>query len=420
MNKSVFGAKLTEPSGILELMEDLGRALTTNRDAIMMGGGNPAQIPEMQAIWVKQTEDLLADPERFGDVLANYDPPNGNPQFLDSMAAFLRSHCGWDVTGSNLAITTGGQTAFFFLLNIFGGRTPAGTQKKILLPLMPEYIGYANQGVDHDLFVTQPARIELTGPHRFKYRINFDDLPLDDTIGAICVSRPTNPSANVLSDDEMQRLAKLAEERDIPLIIDNAYGYPFPGVIFTDAKPLWSPNIIQTLSLSKLGLPGTRTGIVVAREEIIQDLAALNAVIGLANNNVGQALVRSLVESDKLSDLVSKVVRPFYKTRCQAAVEALDSAMPDSVPYRIHEPEGAFFLWLWLEDLPITSRELYLRLKDRGVIVVPGEYFFYGLDEEWPHASQCLRLSYTQPEERVHKGIEIIADEVAKIYSETK
>jgi len=417
MNKSNFGAKLTEPSGILELMEDLGQALTTNRDAIMMGGGNPAQIPEMQEVWRRQMEQLLSNPDRFGDVLANYDPPNGNPHFLESMAAFLKRHCGWEVTAKNLAITTGGQTAFFFLLNLFGGEAPDGKFKKILLPLMPEYIGYANQGVSHDLFVTQPAKIEMHGTHRFKYRIDFDNLPLDDSVGAICVSRPTNPSANVLADEEIERLAALAEERGIPLIIDNAYGLPFPGVIYNDARPHWSPNIIQTLSLSKLGLPGTRTGIVVANEEIIQDLAAMNAVIGLANNNIGQAMVRTLVENDQLSDLTSKVVRPFYRERCQAAVGALDAAMASGLPYRIHEPEGAFFLWLWLDELPISSRDLYLRLKERGVIVVPGEYFFFGLTESWPHASQCLRISYTQPRERVQRGLELIAEEVAKVYA---
>lgn len=416
MKKSLAGAKLTEPCGILELMDDLGQALTVNRDAIMMGGGNPAQIPAMQAIWREQMQLLLSDPAKFGDVLANYDPPAGNPGFLDALAGYLKKHCGWNVEASNLAITAGGQTAFFFLMNLFGGESADGTRRRVLLPLMPEYIGYANQGVGEDLFLTQPARIELTGPRRFKYRIDFENLRVTDEIGAICVSRPTNPSANVLTNAEIQQLSKLADEHGIPLIIDNAYGLPFPGVIFTDAEPFWNENVIQTLSLSKLGLPGTRTGIVVARPEIARDIASMTAVIGLANTNLGQALVRPLIDSDRLHLLTREVVQPFYRERCQQAASFLDERMHPEVPWRIHEPEGAFFLWLWLDRLPITSRELYLRLKERGVIVVPGEYFFYGLKEKWPHATQCLRLSYTQPMERVERGLEIIADEVAKLY----
>ena len=41
-----------------------------------------------------------------------------------------------------------------------------------------------------------------------------------------------------------------------------------------------------------------------------------------------------------------------------------------NTPYRVHRPEGAIFLWLWFENLPITSAELYQRLKNRGVLIV--------------------------------------------------
>tara|TARA_R110002096_G_scaffold403766_3_gene601344 strand:- start:49173 stop:50423 length:1251 start_codon:yes stop_codon:yes gene_type:complete len=409
--RSPFGEKLSQPSGILELMNDLGEGLTTNRDAIMMGGGNPAQIPKVQEVWREQARRLVDDANAIGNVLANYDPPSGNPAFLQSLATFLKSHCGWQVTEKNLAVTMGGQTGLFFLLNLF-----SGGGRKILLPLMPEYIGYSNQLADPDAFVTHPAKLELRGDHRFKYHVDFESLEIGDDIGAICVSRPTNPSANVLTDDEIQRLAALAEEHGIPLIIDNAYGHPFPGVIFSDAKPFWNSHVIQTLSLSKLGLPGTRTGIVVANEDIAGRIAAMTAVAGLANNNFGQALVKPLLEGDQLIKLCDEVIRPYYAKRCEFASGKLDSELSGDIPYRLHETEGAFFLWLWLEDLPITSRELYLRLKERGVIVVPGEYFFYDLKEDWQHQRQCLRISYTQPHDRVEKGLGLIGDEIKKVY----
>ena len=53
---------------------------------------------------------------------------------------------------------------------------PDGRRKKILLPLVPEYIGYANQGAGGDLFRAVPPKIEKTGPHEFKYRVDFDAL----------------------------------------------------------------------------------------------------------------------------------------------------------------------------------------------------------------------------------------------------
>ena len=93
------------------------------------------------------------------------------------------------------------------------------------------------------------------------------------------------------------------------------------------------------------------------------------------------------------------------------AREIFDAA---GVNWAIHASEGAFFHWLWFRDMKITTRELYERLKTRKVLIVPGEYFFFGLREEWHHAHECLRMNFAQPEETVRKGLEIIAEEVKR------
>ena len=262
---STFGRQLAGGSGIEELMEDLGNALASGGpDICMLGGGQPAHIPEVNALWRRRMEEILAEPGALERVLANYDPPRGNPKFIAALAALFRREFGWQLGPENVAITSGGQTAFFFLFNLLAGPMPDGRSKKILLPLVPEYIGYANQGAGGDLFRAVPPKIEKTGPHEFKYRVDFDALEVTAEIAAICVSRPTNPTGNVLTDEEIARLSDLAKSHGIPLIIDNAYGAPFPNIIFTDAKPVWDEHVILTLSLSKIGLQGTRTGIVVA------------------------------------------------------------------------------------------------------------------------------------------------------------
>jgi valine--pyruvate aminotransferase len=49
------------------------------------------------------------------------------------------------------------------------------------------------------------------------------------------------------------------------------------------------------------------------------------------------------------------------------------------------------------------------------VLIVPGHYFFPGLDESWRHREECLRLNYSQDDTVVEKGIVILADELKKI-----
>ena len=283
------------------------------------------------------------------------------------------------------------------------------------MPLAPEYIGYADLGLTDDLFIATKPKIELLGDDYFKYHIDFDKLHIDETIGAICISRPTNPTGNVITDQELAKLADLAVRHDVPLIIDSAYGLPFPRMIFTEAEPLWNENIIVCLSLSKLGLPAVRTGIVVARREIIRTLTGMNAIMSLTPTNFGAALAERLVMSGEMTTISKQLMQPFYRRKKDKTVAVVKEKFA-GIPCRMHIPEGAMFLWLWFKDLPISSLELYERLKEHGVLVVSGHYFFPGLRESWQHTNECLRVTYSQDDDDVGKGLAIIAEVVQKVY----
>ncbi|KPL98407.1 valine--pyruvate transaminase [Vibrio splendidus] len=415
MQFSKFGEKFNRYSGITRLMDDLNDGLRTP-GAIMLGGGNPAAIPAMLDYFNQASADMLASGELIA-ALANYDGPQGKDSFIKSLAAMLKETYGWDISEKNISLTNGSQSGFFYLFNLLAGQQPDGSHKKILLPIAPEYIGYGDAGIDDDIFISYHPEIELLENRQFKYHVDFEQLKVDDSVAAICASRPTNPTGNVLTDEEVRKLDKLARENNIPLLIDNAYGLPFPNIIFEDVEPFWNENTILCMSLSKLGLPGVRCGIVIASEEVTQALTNMNGIISLAPNSVGPAIANHMIEKGDLLRLSSEVIKPFYKDKSLRAVELLQEAIDDP-RFRIHKPEGAIFLWLWFDELPITTMELYDRLKARGVLIVPGEYFFIGQEDEWDHAHQCLRMNYVQDDEAMQKGISIIAEEVKKAYSE--
>ncbi|MEZ8152574.1 valine--pyruvate transaminase [Vibrio splendidus] len=415
MQFSKFGEKFNRYSGITRLMDDLNDGLRTP-GAIMLGGGNPAAIPAMLDYFNQASADMLASGELIA-ALANYDGPQGKDSFIKSLAAMLKETYGWDISEKNISLTNGSQSGFFYLFNLLAGQQPDGSHKKILLPIAPEYIGYGDAGIDDDIFISYHPEIELLENRQFKYHVDFEKLKVDDSVAAICASRPTNPTGNVLTDEEVRKLDKLARENNIPLLIDNAYGLPFPNIIFEDVEPFWNENTILCMSLSKLGLPGVRCGIVIASEEVTQALTNMNGIISLAPNSVGPAIANHMIEKGDLLRLSSEVIKPFYKDKSLRAVELLQQAIDDP-RFRIHKPEGAIFLWLWFDELPITTMELYDRLKARGVLIVPGEYFFIGQEDEWDHAHQCLRMNYVQDDEAMQKGINIIAEEVKRAYSE--
>ncbi|MGP5346641.1 valine--pyruvate transaminase [Psychrobacter celer] len=442
MKFSKFGQKFTQPTGISQLMDDLGDALKSDQPVNMLGGGNPARIDAVNELFL-ETYQALGNDGSFNNSdetnstattsMANYSNPQGDAAFIDALVGFFNRHYDWNLTSENIALTNGSQNAFFYLFNLFGGafsdEKSESVDKSILLPLTPEYIGYSDVHVEGQHFTAVLPHIdEVTHDDEegfFKYRVDFDaleNLPAlkEGRIGAICCSRPTNPTGNVLTDEEMARLAEIAKRYDVPLIIDNAYGMPFPNIIYSDVTLNWDDNTILCFSLSKIGLPGVRTGIIVAAPEVIAAVSAMNAVVNLSPTRFGASIATPLVKNDAIKDLSDNEIKPFYQQQAKKAIALLKQELGD-YPLMIHKPEGAIFFWLWFKDLPITTLELYDILKEKGTLIVPSQYFFPGVDvSDYQHAHECIRMSIAADEDTLAKGIAVIGEVVRKLYDEAK
>ncbi len=418
MKYSTWATKILTESGITALMMDLS---TTDKSINMLGGGNPATIPQVEEYFREQMESILATPGQFEHLISNYAGPQGSRKFIAALANLLKSNYGWDIGPEHIAITNGSQMAFSLLFRLLAGAYPDSTAKRILLPISPEYIGYSDTGEPHPLFASRRPKINILSEHIFKYQIDFEHLEPSDDISAICVTRPTNPTGNMLTDGEIKSLATIARHHQIPLIVDGAYGLPFPNIVFREeTKPYWDENVILTLSLSKLGLPGCRTGIVIADPAIIDALSCVNAVTALASCNFGATLALESVRSNTILKLGREVILPYYRQAAMRVTKFIEHYF-EQVPYMLHSIEGAFFVWLWFPDLPIGSAELYRRIKDSGTIIVPGHHFFPGLeDRSWRHRYECIRVSFAAKPETVEAGVKTIASEVARAYSENQ
>lgn len=400
---------MTAKCGINDLMEDMGKALESKGPIYMLGGGNPAPIPEITALWRRRIADLPGQ-ESFLIALAHYETPRGMGQYLETLSLFFNQLYGWDLEPENIAITPGSQSAFFVLFNLFGGTLENGEKQKILFPLIPEYIGYADQSIEEGVFTGCPGlRTDLDETY-FRYSVDFDKLETFNSLGALCVSSPTNPSGNILLPEELRRLDRFAEKRGIPFLLDCAYGEPFPGIVFTQSMPLKSLNTVLGFSLSKLGLPSARVGIIIARKEIIKAVSSCNAIISLANGSAGQVLTGPLFETGEILTVCRDFIKPCYLKKRDQAIGWIKEFFPDCVDYRIHRSDGGFFLWIWFRNLRISTKELYVLLKNRKVLIVPGEYFFFGTEKEDPHSQQCIRINFAQDESTVREGLRIIGE----------
>ena len=230
MKFSNWSNRIQREFGIIDLMKDLGGASASEgRPLYMLGGGNPAGIPEMERYFRKQMRYLMKNGDEFERLAGKYAGPQGSERFVHAVAGLFRETYGWEIGPQNVAITNGSQMAFTILFKLFSGHFPDGRTKRIFLPMVHEYIGYNEADEESSRFQSAKPKIRHISDHEFKYEIDFDALDITEEIGAICISRPTNPTGNMISDEEVRKLETIARNNDIPLIIDGAYGLPFPG-----------------------------------------------------------------------------------------------------------------------------------------------------------------------------------------------
>ncbi|TGK07013.1 pyridoxal phosphate-dependent aminotransferase [Leptospira semungkisensis] len=402
---SRFGRKYENQTGIGQLMEDLGNL---RPGMSMLGGGSPALIPEVEEAW-REILSKFTSSNFWDSLLGKYETPSGKEETLEALASLLSSETGTKIHKDQIAITNGSQSAFYLLLNFFSGHFEDGSFRKIFLPVLPEYIGYLDQPIYSNSFAYSLGQVKTTGEDTFRYELdpssleNWDDEK--NPLGCVALSRPTNPTGRVASSEELEKILSFSRKRNIPLFLDNAYGYPFPGIVYSEQGLFHKEGMIQGFSLSKIGLPGVRTGFVLGDPEIISALNKANAVLNLASGNLGQFIALEFINSGEWLRLSRDIVRPFYRKKRDLAISCIRKEWKNKIRYSLHESEGAFFLWAKFSGLNRKISELYPILKENGVIIVPGKYFYPTPVSQEPFAEECVRISFAREDQEIQEGI---------------
>ncbi|HEY9738899.1 MAG TPA: valine--pyruvate transaminase [Coleofasciculaceae cyanobacterium] len=416
-----FGTQMSNLTGVRAIMKDIIETLRAGQgqEFINLSAGNPVILPEVEQLWRDGTAQLLASPE-YGEVVCRYGSSQGYQPLIEAIASDFNQRYGLSLSERNILITPGSQSIYFYAANAFGGYTSDGDLKQIALPLSPDYTGYGGVSLTPEAVVAYKPRLEIDEKgHRFKYRPDFSQLSITEDTGCVIFSRPCNPTGNVLTDEEVQKIAALAAPLDVPVLIDSAYAPPFPALNFTEMTPIFGDNIIHCMSLSKAGLPGERIGVAIGDPKLIGILESFQTNLCIHSSRYGQAIAAKAIASGALSDIATNVIRPYYQKKFDVVENTLDQSMPKDMSWFLHRGEGAIFAWLWLQDLPITDWEFYQQLKKVGVIVVPGSSFFPGLREDWSHKQQCIRISLTASDEEIETGMQRLAKVAKQVYQES-
>ena len=168
----------------------------------------------------------------------------------------LADYIGTDI--SHLCITNGSAEAIRYVIQAFtsvDGRIVGVVPSYFMFQVYSEMYGRN--------FVKVPYNEDLT--------ISIENIinELTDETQMLILLNPNNPMGNIYSDEEFETLFKVCQEKEITLLVDEAYHYFYPKTFIKYA--LNNRRVLVTRTFSKLfSMAGCRLGYVYGHPDDIQ------------------------------------------------------------------------------------------------------------------------------------------------------
>ncbi|MEU6578123.1 aminotransferase class I/II-fold pyridoxal phosphate-dependent enzyme [Streptomyces sp. NPDC046805] len=420
MELSRAGNKMASLSGLRGIMEDIATSMgtSTGRQWLNLGIGNPAAIPEVGNVWKRMTIRALDD--SFEDTSCRYGPSRGLPRLIDAIVEYFNDRYDWGIGPRNVVVGPGSQMLCFIAAALFTG---SGDERDstIVLPMVPDYTGYQGLNMTPGGIVGVEPLLRIQDAGRsFGYLFDLPAIERQRDVGLMLLSSPSNPAGRCATPDEIGSLIAAAEAHDVPLVIDNAYGAPFPRIGNAITAPVRHDHVVHCFSLSKAGLPGERLGFAIADERYIDPIVSFLANSTLHAPQLVQSALALALKSDVLDTLVETAISPFYAHRRKFVESLLFQSLPEGVAWRLHVGEGGMFFWVWVDEDWFDDLTLYQKLKERGVFVVPGRHFFTDPENSTGlgrHPRQCFRVSITPDAATLVAGVEVIGQTLSDLHA---
>ncbi|MEM6280963.1 MAG: aminotransferase class I/II-fold pyridoxal phosphate-dependent enzyme [Chloroflexota bacterium] len=212
---------------------------------------------------------------------------------------------------------------------------------------------------------------------------------------AILISYPNNPTGAVLSRENLQAIADIAEEYDLVVISDEIYErlvYDAEHICFA-ALPNMRERTILLSGMSKaFAMTGWRIGYATAPAEIMAAMRKLHQYMIMSAPTMGQiAAVQALHHGEPDVERM----RQSYDRRRRLIVDGFNN-----MGLTCFEPRGAFYAFPDVRSTGMSAEEFCEELlHEEQVAVVPGSAFGQS-------GTGFIRASYTNSEENITLALE--------------
>ncbi len=187
-----------------------------------------------------------------------------------------------------------------------------------------------------------------------KFQIDVDAVKktIDETIKLVFCCSPNNPTANLLSSNDILELC----QSGVMVIIDEAY-IDFAKSISMAKQLLKYPNLIVLRTLSKAwGLAGIRLGYCIANPIVVSYLMKVKAPYNI-NALTNQAVLKALRKTEEVSERINSIIeeREWLSTNL-ASVHCIEYVFPSDANFILVRCKNATALYEYL-----VSKEIIVR-----------------------------------------------------------
>lgn len=321
--------------------------------------------------------------------LHGYMDNTGYPEVRKAVADSLNRRFKTRFDAGNIIMTVGAAGAINVILKVL---FDPGDELMVFAPYFTEYRNYCGNWrgvlsvVEPDYKTFQPDLADM-------------ERKLSPKTKAVMINNPVNPSGVIYSEETIQRIASLLEQKqqeyghEIYLISDE----PYRELVFdgktTPFLTKYYRNTFVTYSFSKaLSIPGDRIGYLVVPKEmadfdtVFQGLAIANRITGFIN-------APALMQKAVARCLEEKTDVDFYDRNRKQIYEALTG-----LGFSCVKPEGTFYMFL---KSPEPDEKKFIEAaKKHHIILVNGTTFA---------CPGYVRLAYCVPYEMLERSLPAFA-----------
>lgn len=316
----------------------------------------------------------------------HYCPSEGIPELREAIAECTSETRGIEVRPEQVVVTPGAKPIMFFSILAL---VEEGDEVLYPNPGFPIYESMIN-------FVgAKPVPLVLEEERGFRFDVSQLEEKVSPRTKMIIMNTPQNPTGGVLTREDLEAIAEVAQKHDLMVLSDEVYEriiYEGEHVSFLSLPGAQERTILLNGFSKTYAMTGWRLGYGVMPEELAVHISRL-----MTNSNSCTASFTQWAGIEALrgpQDASYEMVQEF-KRRRDVIVPGLNAIEG----IRCATPKGAFYVFPNVEGTGMNERDFAdYSMEEAGVAVLAGTSF-------GEHGRGFVRMSYANSVENIKKAV---------------